>query len=1129
MSLNDDLASLIRVRNRLANSPDDSLPMILTALLPRLLSRLDNNSVALLSETEDEELQLRSQMQAQLLGILSHGVERMRGNELLPAPWLETIVANLAQARRHVTRTMAAALLKVGIPRIRDDGTALSEILAALFRIVDQLHRNVFQTTGSPCRASLLDRAVVSWLCLDVIAQIYHMDPMHDMDLVRFDPVHYKPPEGIAPSICVVNAVMQDGAGVFDLFYDLMVYPPGIDAHHSSGLSLEGHNRIVHRRGDHVHRWTESANTYLKHLKVNCFQYSVSPLQKGLFQGPEDSLNFRRCLIMNVLMASETSKEAGRIAVAWMTDYLSRQRLTKRGTTFVNANVSVCDLPIAISLFILVLGDAAASPVLLDHHDHRALWEGLLGPRSHEPTLQRSPLPAVISMRAISFVTKHLSVTADPGARNGLALFLDLILQVQNANLGQSDHIMIHLLDRIVKEGEGLPNLEQNDEPYSPMFRKRCVDAAVSVISTSVDSLGRGHSAAGVARPTIQGRHLDDSIDRHRQSQQRRNHGIEEGIQARNVAYDLIATLVDQVQVRTEDNRFSFALPILLLVSSQNESKFALGNVVKTLDAVLKVYLQSLNIEDPMEGDEEKYLSESATLLPVLLESICCESPGVRMAALRWISQFLPHRDRFAAMYLLDFLSNDQDKEVANAASKALGKCTQPIPSIALKEKHVFRFLDTTDVSDREIIELELLDRSELVSTAYRIPLQEGSILLRDNGFSSEDTLVLTSVERTDALIASGIPSAIVAAPIALDCQGTYTCEICYCEDISEDEVYGLGCSHLYCNECWRSYMESRSDDGRNKLLNARCPSESCSYRVRASDIEAIAPSLVPAWKNGLIADFVERAREFTFCTGPDCTMIAWSIDGANGAVQCTRCNSEFCFQCRDHPHSPARCSSVQNWNEVVGDSRFWIKKNAKPCPSCNAPIEKNDGCNHIKCSQCDYDFCWICLNRLDTHMGRHECNRYDPDAGQESRDVFYSERFQAQAGAEDFAKAHLANIDSDLQKLADRRFDLQDASVDIVESSRAALLDARRFLKFSYVAARDIALRSTDLRTFESHQGTLELFVEKLSRLSESSLTALYNNGGEQAVHLRLRSLAFYTRSVKRYTERVQSITDSL
>lgn len=30
-------------------------------------------------------------------------------------------------------------------------------------------------------------------------------------------------------------------------------------------------------------------------------------------------------------------------------------------------------------------------------------------------------------------------------------------------------------------------------------------------------------------------------------------------------------------------------------------------------------------------------------------------------------------------------------------------------------------------------------------------------------------------------------------------------------------------------------------------------------------------------------------------------------------------------------------------------------------CPNCNAHIEKSEGCNHMTCYYCEFQFCWIC------------------------------------------------------------------------------------------------------------------------------------------------------------------------
>ena len=39
-----------------------------------------------------------------------------------------------------------------------------------------------------------------------------------------------------------------------------------------------------------------------------------------------------------------------------------------------------------------------------------------------------------------------------------------------------------------------------------------------------------------------------------------------------------------------------------------------------------------------------------------------------------------------------------------------------------------------------------------------------------------------------------------------------------------------------------------------------------------------------------------------------------------------------------------------------------WIVQYTKDCPECKTAINKDGGCNHMHCKQCDHHFCWVCL-----------------------------------------------------------------------------------------------------------------------------------------------------------------------
>ena len=64
-----------------------------------------------------------------------------------------------------------------------------------------------------------------------------------------------------------------------------------------------------------------------------------------------------------------------------------------------------------------------------------------------------------------------------------------------------------------------------------------------------------------------------------------------------------------------------------------------------------------------------------------------------------------------------------------------------------------------------------------------------------------------------------------------------------------------------------------------------------------------------------------------------------------------------YCFTCLKKPHGDTECD-----NEIDKDFQLWKKnKVLKRCPKCTMYTEKNEGCNHMTCGQCKYQWCWLC------------------------------------------------------------------------------------------------------------------------------------------------------------------------
>ena len=98
------------------------------------------------------------------------------------------------------------------------------------------------------------------------------------------------------------------------------------------------------------------------------------------------------------------------------------------------------------------------------------------------------------------------------------------------------------------------------------------------------------------------------------------------------------------------------------------------------------------------------------------------------------------------------------------------------------------------------------------------------------------------------------------------------------------------------------------------------------------------------------------------------------------------KCGGTFCFTCKEEAHRPVDCETVKQWNiknSAESENLTWIIANTKPCPKCQRPIEKNQGCMHMTCSQCRHEFCWLCRGAWTEHGdgtgGFYACNRCVP------------------------------------------------------------------------------------------------------------------------------------------------------
>jgi ankyrin repeat protein len=242
------------------------------------------------------------------------------------------------------------------------------------------------------------------------------------------------------------------------------------------------------------------------------------------------------------------------------------------------------------------------------------------------------------------------------------------------------------------------------------------------------------------------------------------------------------------------------------------------------------------------------------------------------------------------------------------------------------------------------------------------------------------------------------------------------------------------GCEHCFCKSCLIDYVYDCAKDKKPMFsINCPHHECSAVFSKHSIELLLVNDKpVLESLHKATIETFVTTSDDFKFCPFPACDGIVHRLPhkkfSSNGfdprflnytGAACTAIPGKseigdgctmtyegvedleyssnnrqppkahrFCFACGESVHWPVDCQRLEKWKdkirEEIGDvnsdgkdddyndlaQKMWIKANTQKCPSCSVNIEKNDGCNHMICSnpQCLHEFCWICRRDWKLH-----------------------------------------------------------------------------------------------------------------------------------------------------------------
>ncbi len=180
-----------------------------------------------------------------------------------------------------------------------------------------------------------------------------------------------------------------------------------------------------------------------------------------------------------------------------------------------------------------------------------------------------------------------------------------------------------------------------------------------------------------------------------------------------------------------------------------------------------------------------------------------------------------------------------------------------------------------------------------------------------------------------------------------------------------------------------------------------QCPAYKCGERLDTQEwknIILVDEELIEELRLARLSHVTDCSEKLRGCPHPECGLTLCmecipaataSSPGGLGAslspgnrlnltksVVCSN-GHHYCLSCFQSAHPPYSCELAKEWSTKVreqlkqvdeesasGDiaNALWLAANCKRCPRCQTPIEKDEGCNHMSCRKCRYEFCWICM-----------------------------------------------------------------------------------------------------------------------------------------------------------------------
>lgn len=210
-----------------------------------------------------------------------------------------------------------------------------------------------------------------------------------------------------------------------------------------------------------------------------------------------------------------------------------------------------------------------------------------------------------------------------------------------------------------------------------------------------------------------------------------------------------------------------------------------------------------------------------------------------------------------------------------------------------------------------------------------------------------------------------------------------------FCHDLFSEEMPHFSCTRVHggnrefnvCQICFFQWVhgEIRADN-----VGFRKRSCSCGERISHVQVQAVLePNQFAAYDDALTRATLARDTSVIHCPGTDCENSFVKPKRTKKKcrkAECDECGVLLCCKCGElytTQHQRMKCAQYKKWKQTHDEDTLQLTKwaqsreNVKKCPGCKRNVERNMGCNDMRCTNCGLHFCWACAKPKN---GNNEC-----------------------------------------------------------------------------------------------------------------------------------------------------------